>query len=103
SEGKAYLWDVETGEMLKTLEGNFGEIDVVAFTPDSKLGITAGFDSTIRVWDLDSGKLVQRLQGESIITSLAVSPDGNLVVAGNFGGNLLWFKRVGSQDANPDK
>jgi WD40 repeat protein len=55
----------------------------VAFTPDQRWVLTGGADKTLRVWEWRTGKPVtppRPMGGE--VGSLAVTPDGNYVVAG---------------------
>src|SRR5262249_48519184 len=51
-----------------------------------------GGDSTIRVWEVSTGKQVAHLKGELFdITSLQFSPDGGRIVSGESGGTArLW-------------
>lgn len=54
----------------------------VAFTPDRRLILTAGYDGLVRSWDLKTGKAVGRFSGATgTIWSLDVSPDGRQVAA----------------------
>jgi len=47
------LWDVDTGECLHVFRGHIGEIYSVAF--DGARVITGSLDSTVRVWDAETG------------------------------------------------
>ncbi len=46
------LWDVATGENVATFWGHTTDIQSLAFSPDSKLLVSGGFDRTILLWDL---------------------------------------------------
>jgi WD40 repeat protein len=50
--GTAYLFEIATGKLLKTLSGHRGKIHMAAFTPDSKALVTGSDDGTALVWDL---------------------------------------------------
>ena len=46
------LWDVTNGENIATLWGHPTDIQSLAFSPDSTLLVTGGFDCSILLWDL---------------------------------------------------
>ncbi|KAF1924973.1 WD40 repeat-like protein, partial [Didymella exigua CBS 183.55] len=73
------LWDASSGTLLQSLEGHFGSVFAIAFSPNGKT-LAASTDSTIRVWDVGSSALLQLLQGHSnYVKSVAFSPDGALL------------------------
>src|SRR5581483_10433252 len=46
----------------------------VVISPDGKQALTAGADAGVRLWDLDTGKELHRLEGPTAL-ALAFSPD----------------------------
>ncbi|MDB5306833.1 MAG: hypothetical protein JWO38_1035 [Gemmataceae bacterium] len=52
------VWDAATGTQLNPLPAHWDSIAGVAVSPDSRLAATVGYDGTMRVWGVDSGKLV---------------------------------------------
>ena len=53
----------------------------VAFSPDSRLALSGSKDKTARVWDLQTGQVLQRLAGHTAyLYAVAFSPDGALVL-----------------------
>jgi WD40 repeat protein len=54
------VWDLETGRALRTLEGHSGYVNGLAVTPDGQRAVSASYDKTLKVWDLDTGTLCAR-------------------------------------------
>ena len=44
------LWDVVTGEAVKTFFGHKGEIHCLAFSPDSSQLASSSYDRTVKIW-----------------------------------------------------
>ena len=78
------VWNLESGECIKVLEGHKNAITSVALSADGRLAVSAGRDKTLRLWNLDSGECLKLLEVEGYdgaINSLAMSADGRLAVS----------------------
>ena len=64
------LWDVATGQELHRLKGHTKDVRWVTFSADGKTLASAGFDGTIRLWDLVRGKET------STISATTPTPNG---------------------------
>ncbi len=67
--------------------------EVLAFGPDKTLaGLSpqGGVDSSVRVWDLGTGKLLREIDNDEPFLSLAFSPDGALLALGTQGRVEVW-------------
>jgi hypothetical protein len=57
----------------------------LVLTPDEKRAVTAAFDGSVRVWDVQTGELLQRFflpkggNNSTLLRALAISPDGQRV------------------------
>jgi WD40 repeat protein/transcriptional regulator with XRE-family HTH domain len=78
----ARLWDLATGETIRTFSGHTGAIDGISFSPDGKTLATGSADHTVRLWDVASGETVQVFSvhtGE--VGDVEFSPDGQSLVS----------------------
>ncbi|MGA8659345.1 MAG: protein kinase [Chthoniobacterales bacterium] len=76
------VWDLESGQLVRTLAGHADWINAVALTPDGHCAISASSDHTLRVWDLESGRLVRTLTGHTdSVNAVAVTPEGDRAVS----------------------
>jgi WD40 repeat protein/serine/threonine protein kinase len=76
------LWDLESGQLLRALEGHTDRVNAVAVTPDCDRAISASGDRTLRVWDLKSGQSVRTLEGHlDVVNAVAVTPDSHGAVS----------------------
>ena len=76
-----------------TLGGGQSErVTALAISPDGKTLVTGSIDKSIRVWDLNTTKVIRILQGHTEeITSLAFNKDGSLLASGSKDQNIrIW-------------
>lgn len=79
--------------------GHAGTITAVAVSPNGRLVLTGSYDRTARLWNLQSGRVVARLDGtDRVVSSVAFSADETSVVTGHFDGTArLWDIETGSE------
>lgn len=63
--GEIKLWEVRTGNRIKTLKGHADVITALAFHPDKPLLASSSYDKTIKLWDLDTGLEIATLRGHT--------------------------------------
>jgi len=89
--GTVRIWDVETGREIRRLEGYKGRAHTASFSPDGKKVIAAGWthddrgfpidDNAVLIWDVDSGRVLQRLEGHKRGAVIATFlPDGKKIL-----------------------
>ena len=70
------LWDVGTGKLLRRLHKSVGAVASVAFSADGKTLITGDGDSTIRLWDVTTGREAGPAPGNpAYVSGATMSPD----------------------------
>jgi WD40 repeat protein len=96
--GKAHVWDLGQHEELHVLQASQGEAartqiaEAVAFAPDGKTLVTGSWDTSLRLWDTATGKLVRNLVGHTApVQSAAISPDGKTLASGDAEGKVMLF------------
>jgi len=77
----AQLWLVATRIQLAELCGHQGSVHSAAFNPSGTALMSSSDDAVVRVWDTDTGRMVQELKAPSSRARLSFSPDGRLAGA----------------------
>jgi len=100
--GFVRVWDAQTGAELKTPDGFTGHTDAVlsvSFSHDGKKLLTASYDKTARLWDVELGRQIRELDGHSWwVWSAAFSQDEKMVVtASQDGSAIIWDLASGNK------
>jgi len=77
--GKIELFNIHTGELIRTLQLECCEITGFTFAPDHKSAATPQ-ESVLSIWDLESQRIVYELDTkESLTSAITFSPDGTKI------------------------
>ena len=84
---KIWVWNLQTGEIIHSIEGHSHWVLSVAISPNGNKLVSGGADKNIKVWNLKSGKLIHTLiylsWYSNWITAVAITPDGKTIVSGS--------------------
>lgn len=97
------LWDVETGDLVKTLrhqigEGHEGTIHGAALSPDGKILAIGGWPygsgehgNPVYLFDLENGEIIGLLNGHpDVVMALDFSQDGKWLASGSSSTIRIW-------------
>jgi len=86
------LWDVDSGEEIRRLEGHKKYVSSMVFWPDGRRLASSSGDQTIRIWDVKSGVCEGTLVGHQLeVFRVALFPDGKTLVSASKDGEVcVW-------------
>ncbi|KAH3671438.1 hypothetical protein WICMUC_004618 [Wickerhamomyces mucosus] len=90
SDGIVRLWDLRSGDVVRTLVGHTGPVTSLQF--DDKFLTTGSLDRSIRIWDLRTGGINDAFAYESPISSLQF--DSRRIVSSNNENTIKIYDRL---------
>jgi WD40 repeat protein len=92
-QGKIYILDLQTGEVLRSITAKSADITAIAVAPDGSK-VAAGMREGIKNWIFLAGEREYEMTipvSDNPISSLAFSPDGGRLASGDLSGQtMLW-------------
>ncbi len=94
-DGTAIIWSTATWNRVKTLQnpeqdsqsrgpGRPGTFEDVAFSPDGKTLALASREGSVQLWDVATGKILEKVKGHSsAVEAVVFSPDGRTLASGS--------------------
>jgi eukaryotic-like serine/threonine-protein kinase len=76
------VWDSSTGQQVGEMAGHTDGISCVEWLPQGSTVVSAGWDATVRIWDVETGRCLHAMSLTDEIWDLAVSRDGRWIAAG---------------------
>jgi len=90
------LIDIDTREVARRFtDGHIAAITDMTFSHDGRWLISASMDATARVWDLPTGNCIDYISFKSAVTSIDISPSGDLLATSHVEdiGIYLWCNK----------
>ncbi len=98
SDAQVYVWDVSTGNLVRTLRGHDSWVRSVDWSRDGRWIATGSTDLTVRVWDAETGQTVHILEGHTdLVGGVQFSPDSKLLASGSRDGTVRLWDSEGQQ------
>ena len=115
------IWDLATGNVLRTLYGHASNINALAVSPDGKLlasgsgdvnderdlgiftqgGVVGGEDNTVRIWSVETGRELQVLRGHELpVGAVAFSDDGHSLTSASGDSVKVWDLASGAESGS---
>jgi WD40 repeat protein len=101
-QARTYVPEFDPRSPLDTLVSVVGSgfVCSLAFSPDGKTLASGGWDDCVRLWDVETGKQVRKIDAhKAMVTKVAFSPDGKVLASrgGLDGMAKLWDPQTGTQ------
>jgi len=101
ADGNVRVYDLTTGQLLRTLRGDYRVISV-AFSRDGRRLAAVGHDRVVRLWDVTTGREVLHLDGhDDIVGQVRFSPDGQRLATASADGTVRVWDASPFQNTDP--
>ncbi|QDT41479.1 WD domain, G-beta repeat [Gimesia alba] len=98
-EGKLAWWDLTSAQPTPKhlIDAHKGYVRGVSLSPDGTLVATAGNDRLVKIWSVQTAKLIRTLAGhEHQVYNVKFHPGGQYLISGDLRGNLKqWDVKTG--------
>lgn len=90
------LLNLSSGELIRKFEGHTNDIDGAAISPDGHRIVSASRDGTARLWDVATGREIQRYDTRGWGYTAGWSPDGRDYYFGDGAGTHVYDAATGT-------
>lgn len=100
SEGGGKVWEVASGMETSVLEYD-SWVNMIDFSPDSTLVVTANQDNTSYIWNAATGEMIYGLEHGGNVNAAVFSPDGRYIAtASDDKTTRIWNTSTGKEVSN---
>lgn len=90
------IWDLQTGQLQKTLQSDSGVMTALAIAPDGRTLVSGSGDRMVRIWDLTADRYPKVLKGHTAnILQVRVSADGKTAISASYDEIRVWDLATG--------
>jgi WD40 repeat protein len=99
SDGIVRAWNVQTGALLRAMDGRLESITSMAVSPDGRYAAAGSLSGEAVIWDIDRGTRLSTLSGHTHnIVSVVFSTDGSRLLTGSIDGTVrMWDPMTGNE------
>jgi len=96
-DGRAILWEVATGRLIRIYTPEAGGCYAAAVSPDTKTLITGHYMNTFVMWELASGKILHRIDTTSIFDGFSLDANAVHTISFDLDCKLFWVNKAKSK------
>ena len=95
------LWDLRTGNCVRTMEGHAGVVRSVDMDGRCRTAVSGSTDKTVRLWDLGSGRCSATFEGHSglLVRDVVMHESGGSCLSSGSGDYIVNAWAVGCSEA----
>lgn len=82
------LWDLNTGQQIKTFKGHTAAINSLEFSPDGQYILSAALDGKTRIWEVSTNKELKSIEAGS--PAVFINKGQQVVTKGRFNPLVIW-------------
>jgi RNA polymerase sigma factor (sigma-70 family) len=93
------IWDVQTGQLQRRLEGAEAQLGIIQFAPDGKTFAGGTSEGVIHIWETATAKPLHKIRAHADnVHALGFTADGSVLASGGSEcGVFLWDTKSGKQ------
>ncbi|XP_066586077.1 protein qui-1 [Prorops nasuta] len=91
------LWQLNTHELILTLEGHIASVTCIAFSASGLFVASGSEDKTVRVWGLTLGLVVSTFRHQAPVTAVTAMLDSRRIISSDTAGTIrVWAADTGT-------